>query len=143
MSNAKASIADYRPKLLKKVANRYQIPRTYNNHHDLLKDNEVNTVIVVTPRTYTGPTVFDCLKAGKNVISEKPMAGSYDQARELFETAQNMSLRYLVGYMKRYDEGVQLGKRILDRALKTKEMGEILNIRSCYMEIPIAMLTDM
>src|SRR5262249_49250885 len=68
------ALAEYRPDLRRRVAQRYDIPRTYATHHELLEDADVEAVVVVTPRPYTAPVVLDCLKAGKHVISEKPMA---------------------------------------------------------------------
>lgn len=127
------AIADFRSELRRKVATRYDIPRSYATHHELLADNEVEAVCVVTARPYTAPTVLDCLKAGKHVISEKPMAGNFDQASRLVQTAQENNVNYVVGFMKRYDEGVQKAKEIFDKALASSEMGKLIYARShCF-----------
>src|SRR5438046_295524 len=73
------ALAEYRPELRRRVAQRFEIPRTYATHHELLQDADVDAVVVVTPRAFTAPVVLDCLKAGKHVLSEKPMAGNSEQ----------------------------------------------------------------
>ncbi|MEI6033588.1 MAG: Gfo/Idh/MocA family oxidoreductase [Verrucomicrobiae bacterium] len=128
------AVAEYRPELRRKVAERYAIPHTYATHHELLGNPQIDAVIVVTPRAYTAPVVLDCLRAGKHVLSEKPMAGTAAQAQELVDCAAAKNLQYVVGYMKRHDEGVQLAKRLLDDAISSGELGPVLFARAhCYM----------
>lgn len=126
------ALAEFRPELRNLVCQRYQIPRGYATHTELLQDTEVEAVIVVTPRPQTGPVVLDCLKAGKHVLSEKPMAGTVAQGHTLLAACPKAAL-YAVGYMKRYDEGVQAAKKILDQLIKTGELGPVTYVRShCF-----------
>jgi predicted dehydrogenase len=128
------ALAEMRPELRHKVAQKYGIPRTYATHHELIQDPEVEAVVVVTPRPYTAPVVLDCLEAGKHVLSEKPMAGTYEQGQRLVAAARSRKVHYAVGYMKRYDEGVQTAKRLLDEVVGSAELGPILFARAhCYM----------
>lgn len=135
ISNCKVqALAEYRPELRRKVAARFDIPKTYETHADLINDDEIDAVVVVTPRLYTGPVVLDCLKAGKHVLSEKPMTGCSDQAHLLLDTAKANNVRYCVGYMKRYDEGVELAKNALQEAIQNNSMGPLLSVHAtCYM----------
>lgn len=128
------ALAEYRPELRRRVAQRYGIPRTYADHRQLLEDPEVEAVVVVTPRPYTGPVVLDCLEAGKHVLSEKPMAGTVEQATRLVAAARKAGVQYVVGYMKRHDEGVQKARQLLSELLATGELGPVLFARAhCYM----------
>src|SRR5262245_43429965 len=90
-------LAEFRPELRRKVAERYGIPRVYATHRDLLQDADIEAVVVVTPRPYTAPVVLDCLEAGKHVLSEKPMAGTSEQGERLVECARRRKLHYAVG----------------------------------------------
>jgi predicted dehydrogenase len=128
------ALAEFKPELRKKVAARYGIPKTYATHTELLQDPDIDAVVVVTPRPLTGPVVLDCLKAGKHVLSEKPMVGCKEQGKLLLEAAQAKKVKYAVGYMKRYDEGVAAAKKALDEALNTGSLGTILSVHAkCYM----------
>lgn len=127
------ALAEFRPELRRRVAARYEIPRTYATHQELLRDADVDAVVVVTPRPYTAPITLDCLNTGKHVLSEKPMAGTVSQAKRLVETAHARNVRYAVGYMKRYDEGVQCAKKLLDDLIRSNELGPIVFVRAhCF-----------
>ena len=128
------ALAEFRPELRRRVAERYGITRTYATHRELLKDAEVEAVVVVTPRAHTAPVVLNCIEAGKHVLSEKPMAGTSEQGQRLVDAARERKVHYAVGYMKRYDEGVQLAKHLLDEAIKSGSLGPALYARAhCYM----------
>lgn len=128
------AVAEMRPELRQQVATRYQIEKSYATHQELLQDPEVEAVVVVVPRAYTGPLVLDCLRAGKHVLSEKPMAGTFEQSRRLVEEAERQGLHYQVGYMKRYDEGVQEAKKLLDQVVSSGELGQLVFARAhCFM----------
>lgn len=128
------ALAEYKPELRRKVAARYGIPKTYASHVELIADPEVDAVVVVTPRALTGPIVLDCLKAGKHVLSEKPMVGSAQYGKILLDAAKEAKVRYAVGYMKRFDAGVDVAKKILDETLQTGSLGNILSVHAtCFM----------
>ena len=128
------ALAEYRSELRQKVADRYGVSRTYKNHSELLKDPEVEAVIVVTPRNITGPVAHDCLKAKKHILTEKPIAGTSEQGEKLVQEAERNNLQYVVGYMKRYDEGVIEGKNLLLSLIESSDLGPILFARAhCFM----------
>ena len=125
------ALAEIRTKLRELVAKRYNISRIYRSHSELLeKDKEVEAVVVVTKRTMTGSIALDCINAGKSILTEKPMASTYKQGKKLVDAAKEKGVLYKVGYNKRYDEGVQKAKLILDQLLATKELGEIIYVRA-------------
>ncbi|HEY9680517.1 MAG TPA: Gfo/Idh/MocA family oxidoreductase [Oculatellaceae cyanobacterium] len=128
------AIAEMRPILRKKVMEHYEIDKGYEHHTEMLKDPDVNAVVVVTPRAFTANIVSDCLTAKKHVISEKPMAGTSEQAARLVALAAQNELVYSVGYMKRYDEGVQFVKKYLEDGKAQRELGDLTFVRAhCFM----------
>lgn len=122
------ALAAGRPELRRKVAQRYSIARTYAAHQELLADKEVEAVVAVTARPGTGPVALDCLNAGKSLLTEKPMASTSEQGERLV-AAQSKNTTYTIGYMRRYDAGVQKAKIILDELIKSGELGPILYTR--------------
>ena len=127
------ALAELRPQLRESVCRKFDIPRSYESHLDLLKDPEVEAVVVVTKRPVLGPIAYDCLRAGKHVITEKPMAASSEQALKLTDIAKKNDLIYAVGYMRRHDLGVQRAKLMLDELIESKELGPIVFVRShCF-----------
>jgi predicted dehydrogenase len=128
------ALAEIRPELRRKVAERYGIPRTYANHQELLEDPDVEAIVAVTTRGMTGPIALDCLKHGKSLLTEKPMASTLVQAKKLVETARSQGVAtYSVGFMRRYDAGVVKAKLLLDELQNSGELGPIVYTRAhCF-----------
>jgi len=127
------ALAELRPQLRKKVCQRYEIPKSYATHQEMLQDPEVEAVVAVTTRPMIGPIALDCLQAGKHLITEKPMAGTLEQGEKLVEAARSRGVHYAVGYMRRHDEGVQRAKELLDGLIGSGELGPINYVRAhCF-----------
>jgi predicted dehydrogenase len=128
------ALAELRPKLRQKVVTRYGFDRGYENHQQLITDPNVDAVVVVVPRPYTAQIVEQCLLAGKHVLSEKPMAGNAKESERLVAMAHKRDLRYCVGYMKRYDEGVLKCRTLVQQLRASKKLGRIIAVAGhCYM----------
>jgi predicted dehydrogenase len=125
-------LAELRPKLGTLAISRFGIDMLYPDHQSLLADPRVDAVVVVTRRPATGPIVEAALQSGRHVLSEKPMAHTVDQALRLVSAA-NIQKHYVIGYMKRHDEGIQKAKILLDSIIKNGELGQIQLVRSwCF-----------
>jgi predicted dehydrogenase len=127
------ALAELRPELGRLAAAKFNVPKVYGSHRELLADKEVEAVVVVTRRPATGPIVLEALESERHVLSEKPMAHTVEQATRLVEAAARRNVRYAVGYMKRHDAGAQKAKEILDNLRSSGELGRILLVRVyCY-----------
>ncbi len=126
-------LAQLRSDVREQVARKFSIPATYETHHELLANSDAEAIVVVTSRPALGPIVLDCLHAGKHVLSEKPMAGSAELAERLVAAADANNVKYVVGYMKRHDAGVQTARRLLDELRHSNELGPITYVRAhCF-----------
>jgi predicted dehydrogenase len=127
------AIAELRPELGRQAAERFNIERVYPSHSELLNDPAIDAVVVVTRRQATGLIVRDALNAGKHVLSEKPMAPTYELARSLVDAAAAARRKYAVGFMKRHDAGVERAKKIADDLKDSGEFGRIVLMRAyCF-----------
>jgi len=124
------ALADLRPGLGAEVAARFAVPALYNSHHDLLADRNVDAVVVVTQRSQTAAIVADALRAGKHVLSEKPMAQSVAEGRSLVDLAADGDRRYAIGYMKRHDPGVAAAHALLREWIAEGRYGALLTLRA-------------
>ena len=127
------ALAELRPELGREAAERYNIERLYPSHSVLLADPDIDAVVVVTRRPATGPIVRDAFKAGKHVLSEKPMASTHALAQSLVDAATSANRTYTIGFMKRHDAGVQYAKNLLDEFRQSGELGRIILMRAyCF-----------
>lgn len=77
---------------------------TYNSFRTMLKKEEdLDLVTVVLPHNLHAPVAVECLKAGKNVIVEKPMCISIAEGTEMINTAKENDVMITVYHNRRWD----------------------------------------
>lgn len=91
---------------------------------DRLEDmlaSELDVVHVCTPHYLHKEHVVACLNAGCHVLTEKPIAISMAESREMIETARRCDRQLGVIFQNRYIEGVQEVRRLIQAG----DFGEI------------------
>jgi len=76
-------IAALRPGNLEKVRARFDIKNKTQNYRDILEDPAVDVVLITTPPHLHREMFMECLKAGKHVLLEKPMAITTEELEDL------------------------------------------------------------
>ncbi len=98
-----------------KVKNFNPGTKYYRSHTELLKEPEIEAVIVATPDFTHVDIVVDALAADKHVLSEKPAATSLIDLSRLEKAVNASSKIYQVGLECRYIPFYQHIKKMLDR----------------------------
>jgi predicted dehydrogenase len=75
--------------------------KVFTDYHELLKE-DLDAVFVLTPNIGHAPISIDALKAGKNVLCEKPMAKSYAEAQAMLAARDKSGKLLTIGYQNRY-----------------------------------------
>jgi len=122
-------ICESRPSLVTVLQQEFGPNRLIPDWNELVEDDEIAALVISAPRSATGPLTLAALQAGKHVMAEKPMAHSVDQASRLVEEAVARRLIYSIGFMKRYDPGVQAAKTLLDEMITEGRLGRLLFAR--------------
>lgn len=123
------SVAEVRPSLVRHLRDVLGVPVVETDYRAILHNPEVTAVVIIAPRPATGPLAFEFLQAGKDVIVEKPMAHTVEQAQCLVNAAKAGNRRLGVAFMKRYDPGVQVARQEFFRLMQTGECGPLLLTR--------------
>ena len=127
---ALAALADGRTRTAELVARAYGIRRTYPDHRELLRHAEVDAVVAILPFALNPGVVEDTLNAGKSVLTEKPQCLTAETGLKLANLAERRGLHYHVGYMKRFDPGVQWARaKIADWMERSNEIGPLQSLR--------------
>ena len=74
------------------LARRYSIPGIYTDYDELLDRADVDTVYIGLINSVHYEYAKRALEKNKNVILEKPFAGTYEEAKELIDLARNNDL---------------------------------------------------
>ncbi|MEC4805591.1 MAG: Gfo/Idh/MocA family oxidoreductase [Jaaginema sp. PMC 1079.18] len=126
------AVSDLQSDLANKIRRRYEVPKVYYSHRDLLSDPEIDAVVITVPRPLTSGLCLDALQAGKMVFTEKPVALNSSTGLKLLEVSRSLNLPVQVGYMRRYDSGVLRAAKYL-RELRYFEKYPLLVRAYCYM----------
>ena len=122
-----AGLADLKPLLAHAVGEYYNIP-VYQSNEALLDDPSINAVVCIQQWPNNYRLVKQILQAGKSVLTEKPMVGRLDEAEELTALAKEKGVLYAVGFMKRYDTGVGLAKKLLTEFRNNEDLGQLVSV---------------
>ncbi|MEK7476823.1 MAG: Gfo/Idh/MocA family oxidoreductase [Candidatus Coatesbacteria bacterium] len=124
-----AALAEVRPKLGKRIQEKFRIPRLYADHLALAADPAIRAVMVSGHFIGQGEIARDLLLAGKDVLMEKPMAVSVEQGERILEAERKSGKRLMVAYMKRYDSGNLKVKALIAGYAASGELGAIRYVR--------------
>ena len=101
--------------------------KVYTDYKELLKDESIEVVHVLTPNKEHSFITIDALYAGKHVMCEKPMAKSAEDAKRMVEAAKATGKKLTIGYQHRHKAASQYAKQMIDRG----DLGEIY-YANCY-----------
>ena len=75
---------------------------TYVDYRELIRDRNVGVVVIATPGYLHHEMAMAALRAGKDVLLEKPMATTYKDALEIVSEAKRSGRIVAVGIQRRY-----------------------------------------
>jgi len=123
------ALAEGRQELARKVADRYGIREIYPNHREMLANADVEAVAAIMGFGLHHAVVPDLLRAGKHVITEKPICIGPDTGESMVRLAEENGVIYKVGYMKRSDAGSRCAKQRIDEWKQSGKVGAMRYIR--------------
>jgi 2-hydroxy-4-carboxymuconate semialdehyde hemiacetal dehydrogenase len=107
----------------REVAARYGIGHVATDLADSLALSEVDAVILCTPTQMHAAQAIACLKAGKHVQVEIPLADSLADAREVVQLQRETGLVAMCGHTRRFNPSHQwVHRRIAQGELKLQQM---------------------
>ena len=100
--------------------------RVYTDYTELLKEEDLSAVYVLTPNKSHAGISIAAMKAGKNVMCEKPMAKTYAEAKLMLDTVNETGKLLTIGYQNRYRQD----SKYLKRACENGDLGDIYYARA-------------
>ncbi len=99
---------------VKDVAEKYNVPHYTTDFDEMLAMDDVDAVILCTPTQMHAEQTLQCLKAGKHVQVEIPLADAWKDAEEVLEVQKASGLVAMVGHTRRYNPSHQWVKKRID-----------------------------
>jgi scyllo-inositol 2-dehydrogenase (NADP+) len=103
--------------------------KAYDSFDEVLGDKQVDIILIATPNHLHKDIAIKALKAGKNVICEKPVTLNSRQLEEIIKAADECGKLFVVHQNRRWDEDYLVMKKIYDEKL----IGEVYNIETRVM----------
>ena len=121
LSNAKiVAVADVSKKALRR-AKKMGIENVYTDYEQLLRQPEVDAVIIALPTHLHRDCALRAAEAGKAIFVEKPIAKNPEEGREIVKSAKKHGVTLMVGYHFRFNPAF----RKLKEKVQNGELGEI------------------
>ena len=88
------------------VADEYAIPNVYTSLEEAL-ESDADAVILCTPTQMHAAQAIACMKAGKHVQVEIPLADSWEDAQEVLKVQEETGKVCMVGHTRRFNPSHQ------------------------------------
>ena len=113
-----AALVDIIPGKAQKVKEQYGLDcDVYLDHHDVLTRDDINLIDVCTPPYVHAEISINGMKAGKNVICEKPMAPSLKECDEMIRVRDETGVKLSIIAQNRFRKPIRDLKALLDSGI--------------------------
>lgn len=123
------ALAELRPELARRVAERYGVPKVYATAEEMLKHEQPDALVAPQPFDRHGQVIPPLYESGLPVLTEKPLAASIGVGERLLSALQAGGSWHMVGYHKRSDPATEWAKEEIDRLKSTGELGKLTYVR--------------
>jgi len=84
------------------MAKKYAISNSTTDYSEILKDDEVDLVLITTRHNMHAPMVLEAIKAGKSVFVEKPLAIKETEMEDIIAAYKEARVNVSVGFNRRF-----------------------------------------
>src|SRR5467141_4757869 len=110
----KLHICEIRPDRLAEVKALTNAATATLDYRDIIKNDRIRVVYIsTTPESNHYPIARDCLRAGKHVLLEKPIAIELWEADELITLARRGGVKFTIGYSQRFNPKFAYAKKAI------------------------------
>ncbi len=94
------------PAAASQKAGEYGIPLPYGDPAELVKNSQVQAVIVCSPTSLHKPHTLFAAEAGKHVMVEKPMALNAAECQEMIDACAKNGVKLMAAYVMRFIDAI-------------------------------------
>lgn len=110
------------------IAKRFQIPKTFNNYGELLKDPEIDAVYIPLPNSLHTYWSQEAAKHGKHILCEKPAALTAQEAIETINICNDNSVHFMEALMYQFQPQHNRVKEVI----ASNEIGDIKLVKASF-----------
>ncbi len=88
---------------LQELADKYGIPKIYNDYKEMLADDEIDAVLVCSSTDTHADISIEAAEAGKHVFCEKPVDLTPEKVKAVIAAVEKAGVKLQVGFNRRFD----------------------------------------
>src|SRR5690242_12029441 len=111
------------------LANKFGVDRVYRDYRELLADPDVQAVSIAVPNHLHREVTIAALRAGKDVLVEKPLAPTAAEGEEMVAMAEETGRILMIAFNRRGRHDAELVKNEVDAG----RLGRIYHARAFWM----------
>ncbi|UOQ85154.1 Gfo/Idh/MocA family protein [Gracilibacillus salinarum] len=112
----------------KEVADKLNIPRTFDNYEALLQDSEIDAVYIPLPNGLHKEWVIKAAQYKKHVLCEKPVAITNEELAEMIQACDENGVIFMEAFMYQFHPQHQKVKELLEQGV----VGEVAMMRANF-----------
>lgn len=121
------ALADPMKERVEELAEKYGV-KGYTDYKEMLKDPNIDAIVVAGPNSLHAQQSIDALNAGKHVLCEKPMATTREDATAMLDAAKKNKKFLMIGLNQRLMPAHAKAKKILESGA----LGNVLSFRTAF-----------
>ncbi|MFN2513670.1 MAG: Gfo/Idh/MocA family oxidoreductase [Pyrinomonadaceae bacterium] len=111
------AVSDVNESALDSMAAELGIAKRYGRYQNLIADQEVEGVVIVSPTSTHKEIVLEAAKRALPIFCEKPLSISLAEARAMLRTVEETGVFFQMGFMRRFDKGYVAAKRNIEEGV--------------------------
>lgn len=123
-------LAEITPELAAQKAQEFGFRRSTGDWREVVSDPNVDVVDICTPNFLHKEIALAAIQHGKHVYSEKPLALTVLEAKEMYDAAEQAGVKTLVGFNYMKNPTSQLAREIIQNG----EIGEVIHFYGTHNE---------
>ncbi|MDP4145649.1 MAG: Gfo/Idh/MocA family oxidoreductase [Bacillota bacterium] len=121
-------VCDGNARNIRQLKEKYGEIKTTDDFDDILKDEEIQLVVLAVPNTVHYELAVRALEHGKNVVVEKPFTVTSEEADKLIKLAKDKNKLLTVHHNRRWDSDF----RTVEKVIKEKLLGNVVEYEVHY-----------
>jgi len=107
------AVADISDKSVRETASQLEIPIAEKDYRVLLKDKDIDAVVICSSTDTHAQIISEAAQAGKHIFCEKPIALDIDKIDQAVSAVKKAGVKLQVGFNRRFDPSFKKAKELV------------------------------
>jgi predicted dehydrogenase len=123
------AVYDERRELAEDFAKVYDVPNVHQSREDLLSQPGLDAVLVMSYTASHHDDVLACVRHGKHILLDKPIAITSREALEMVQAAEEAKVVFMMAYLIRYLPAYRKAKELIESGVIGRPLTLKISIR--------------